>query len=101
MSAAAKLLRLNRRDLENLLGEGLPGDGLVDAVLQHVALLESLSDAQRTMLVRTRSPGSTRKVRSSSVSDPGDKFYIVETENVAHAASPPRPPTRTARSTRC
>ena len=83
---AAKLLRLNRRDLENLLGEGLAAVTTQSRLrcLQHVALLESLSDAQRTTLVSYLQP---RQYAEGEVvfrqGDPGDKFYIVETGNVA------------------
>lgn len=83
---AAKLLRLNRRDLENFLGEGLTAVTTQSRLrcLQHVALLKSLSDAQRTTLVSYLQP---RQYAEGEVvfrqGDPGDKFYIVETGNVA------------------
>jgi CRP-like cAMP-binding protein len=52
--------------------------------LQHVSLLKSLSDDQRTTLVQLLQP---RQYTEGEVvfnqGDAGDKFYIVETGNVA------------------
>ena len=120
----ASLLRLRRKDLETLLGDGLEkasffifdfrfirvsfyssfflfeyytGDWTDGAFfysqvttqsrlrcLQHVSLLKSLSDDQRTTLVQLLQP---RQYTEGEVvfnqGDAGDKFYIVETGNVA------------------
>ena len=116
----ASLLRLRRKDLETLLGDGLEKasffifdfrfirvsfySSTIRAIgltacfffnsqvttqsrlrcLQHVSLLKSLSDDQRTTLVQLLQP---RQYTEGEVvfnqGDAGDKFYIVETGNVA------------------
>ena len=52
--------------------------------LQHVSLLKSLSDDQRTTLVQLLQPKQyTEGEVVFNQGDAGDKFYIVETGNVA------------------
>ena len=51
--------------------------------LQHVSLLKSLSDDQRTTLVQLLQPKQyTEGEVVFNQGDAGDKFYIVETGNV-------------------
>ena len=113
------MLRLRRKDLETLLGDGLEkvrfvlfeflcirvsfyssflrAFGLTACFfysqvttqsrlrcLQHVSLLKSLSDDQRTTLVQLLQPKQyTEGEVVFNQGDAGDKFYIVETGNVA------------------